>query len=370
MFIIYVLVLMLAILGGRFILWKIPFLTKSADQINKTKKLSIIIPARNEEKNLPILLKSLQKQNLMPHEILVVDDDSTDQTAAVAEEYGAEVVTFENEEENWVGKSAGSWYGAKQATGDYFLFLDADIFLPHQESLNHIIGEFQADGGKGALSIQPYHIIREPYENLSAVFNIIVLAGMNRFSFLQNRLKAGGAFGPALLCDRQSYFDIGGHNKNRKTIMQNMDMGNIFMEEGLPLRLYGGKETLHFRMYPEGLESLIEGWSKNFATGSSATHPLIMTGLILWITGAFLSFLFPLYFLITGNLPALLISLVGYLVFFIQFYRMARLAGSFHFLALFFYPVLFLAFVGIFTWSFIKTKFIGEVSWKGRKIDT
>lgn len=366
---VYLIVLILALLGGSFILWKMPFIDAEYKR-DTDKKLSIIIPARNEAHNLPILLNSLQKQNMTPHEILVVDDDSTDKTAEVAAQYGARVVSFDGEEEGWVGKSAGCWYGAKAATGDYLLFLDADIFLPHADSLDQLMGEFQSLDAKGALSIQPYHVIQEPYENLSAVFNIVVLAGMNRFSILQNRLDPGGAFGPALLCDRASYFEIGGHNKNRKGIMDNMDLGNIFMENHLPLHLYGGKDVLHFRMYPEGLKSLIEGWSKNFATGATATHPFIMTGLIFWIAGAFLTFFFPLYFLITANGPALLVSLIGYLIFFIRFCRMAKLAGNFHVLALFFYPVLFLAFAGIFIWSLIKTKFVGEVSWKGRSIDT
>ncbi len=370
MLIIYLIVLILALLGGFFILWKVPVAGRRILQRDKSKTLSVIIPARNEAHNLPILLQSLQKQKIVPHEILVVDDDSTDKTVEAALEYGARVVSFDGKAESWVGKSAGSFHGAKAATGDYLLFLDADIFLPDTDSLDTLIREFQSLDAKGALSIQPYHVIQQAYENLSAVFNIIVLAGMNHFSFLQERLEPGGAFGPALLCDRASYFEIGGHNKNRKSIMQNMDLGRVFIENDLPLHLYGGKGVVHFRMYSEGLKGLIEGWSKNFATGSSVTHPFIMTSLIFWIAGAFLAFLFPFYFLIAGSEVGLIVSLIGYLIFFLQFYRMARLAGHFHILALFFYPILFLAFVAIFIWSLIKTNFIGVVSWKGRKIDT
>lgn len=370
MVVVYLFTLILALFSSLFILWKVPLLDKTAPKKSEDKTLSIIIPARNEAKNIPILLDSLKKQTVLPKEILVVNDDSTDDTEEIATQYGAQVVTFRGEKDGWVGKSAGSWLGAKQATGDYLLFLDADIFLPHEESLEKIIRQFQTLDAEGALSIQPYHVIQRPYENLSAVFNIIVLAGMNRFSFLQELLAPGGAFGPALLCQRETYFNIGGHNKNRKNIMQNMDLGNLFIENNFPLHLYSGKGVLHFRMYPEGIRSLIQGWSKNFATGSQATHPLIMIGLIMWIAGAFLSFLFPLYFLKTGNGLALLISLAGYLIFFIHFYRMAKLAGNFHFLALLLYPLLFLAFVGIFIWSWIKTHFVREVVWKDRNIDT
>ena len=70
-----------------------------------TQKISVIIPARNEEKNLPRLLRSLQSQPIPPDEIIVVDDASTDRTAAVATELGARVVTPPPLPEGWRGKT-------------------------------------------------------------------------------------------------------------------------------------------------------------------------------------------------------------------------------------------------------------------------
>lgn len=197
----------------------------------------------------------------------------------------------------------------------------------------------------------------------------MVLAGMNRFSILNKRLKPAGAFGPSLLCDRETYFEIGGHEQAKGSIMENVDLGKIFLEHDLPVRLYGGKGALHFRMYPDGLRALSQGWSKSFASASVSTHSFILVGTSLWITGAFVSVSFLLWSLVEGSGFSILLGALSYALYSAQFHRMARLAGNFHWPVLLFYPVLFLYFVLLFIWSGIKTFVFGTVSWKGRDIN-
>lgn len=368
MIIFYVIVTILSIFGGLFILWKVPLLSTQEKKERKNKKLSIIIPARNEEKNLPILLKSLLKQSYQPYEILVVDDDSEDNTAEVAIQHVAKVVQFPKANEEWIGKAAGCYYGAQAAKGDWFLFLDADIFFPKEDSLEKMIDGYNNQGESSILSIQPYHVIEELYENLSFVFNLLVLAGMNRFSILQEKLEPAGAFGPSMLIDRETYFEKGGHKRARGSIMENIDLGRLFLEEGVPVELYGGKNSLHFRMYPEGYKGLAEGWSKSFVSGSQSTHPLILVGTSLWIAGAFITSFFIPYAWFTGENALLILGMVGYILFYLQLLRMTRYAGNFHQGVLFLYPILFLYFVFLFAWSAIKTKVFKSVTWKGRTI--
>lgn len=368
MILFYVIFTILSLLGGLFILWDVPFLSTLEEKVRQDKKLSIIIPARNEEKNLPILLKSLQKQSYQPYEILVVDDDSQDQTAEVAVSYGAKVVQFPKDKRDWVGKAAGCYYGAQAAKGEWFLFLDADIFLPREDSLEKLIDGYNKKAGPGILSIQPYHVIEELYENLSLIFNLLVLAGMNRFSFLQEKLEPAGAFGPSMLIDRETYFEKGGHKRARGSIMENIDLGRIFLKEGVPVELYGGKDSLHFRMYSEGYKELAEGWSKSFVSGSKSTHPLILIGTSLWIAGAFVTAFFIPYAWFIGEISLLILGMVGYILFYLQLLRMTRYAGNFHRGVLFLYPILFFYFLYLFAWSAIKTKVFKQVSWKGRTI--
>lgn len=355
----YVFILILALVSSWVILWRVPRL---GDGTVPSRKLSIIIPARNEEKNLPILLQSLQKQTFIPLEILVVDDDSDDRTAEVATQYGAQVVQFDAAEIGWVGKSAGCWTGALAAQGEWLLFLDADIFLPEDTSLARIVAQFDKQNGDGVLSVQPYHVIQALYENFSAIFNVMVLAGMNYFSVFGSKLNPAGAFDPSFLCARETYFEVGGHQAVKDSIMENIELGKQFLEQGYSVSLFGGKDSLHFRMYSDGLKSLAQGWSKSFVSASGSAHPLVLVGTSFWIAGAFITGFAPLF-------DWSILTIVGYGLFYLHFLRMTRLVGKFNPLVVFFYPLLFLFFVLLFAWSAVKTFLFGTVEWKGRKLN-
>ncbi len=96
--------------------------------------LTIVIPTKNEEEYLPILLSSIRKQSYQPAEIIVADAHSTDQTREIAIQFGARVV-----EGGMPGP--GRNRGAEAAKTDYILFLDADVELRDPEMLEQMMGE-------------------------------------------------------------------------------------------------------------------------------------------------------------------------------------------------------------------------------------
>src|ERR1700743_3347207 len=100
-----------------------------AAQSHDAMSLSIVIPARNEEDNLPRLLQSIVGSAVRPAEILVVDESSTDDTALIAQNLGATVITSLPLPEGWTGKAWACHQGAQRAIGDQLLFLDADTFF-------------------------------------------------------------------------------------------------------------------------------------------------------------------------------------------------------------------------------------------------
>ena len=134
--------------------------------------VSIIIPARNEEHNLPTLLRSLAAQPVKPREIIVVDDGSTDRTAELARQLGATVIPSKPLPDGWRGKTWACHQGAQAATGELLLFLDADTWF-EPDGLARVLAIYPG----GAFSVGPYHAVRKPYEELSLFFNFNMTAG-------------------------------------------------------------------------------------------------------------------------------------------------------------------------------------------------
>ncbi|MBU0646610.1 glycosyltransferase [Patescibacteria group bacterium] len=99
-----------------------------------SRMISIIIPAKNEETDLPVLLKSITQQTLQPKEVILADADSQDRTVAIAQSLGAQIVRGGLPS---VGRNAG----AAAATADLLLFLDADVELRDPEFLEKSLGE-------------------------------------------------------------------------------------------------------------------------------------------------------------------------------------------------------------------------------------
>jgi glycosyltransferase involved in cell wall biosynthesis len=98
--------------------------------------LSVVIPTLNEEKYLPMLLRSLQAQSYKDFEVIVSDNFSTDRTRAIAEEAGARVV-----DGALPGRARN--LGAAAGKGDIILFLDADVILPDPKFLQATLAEFE-----------------------------------------------------------------------------------------------------------------------------------------------------------------------------------------------------------------------------------
>ena len=369
-----IIIIVLAIISGMLMLWRIPL----ADQLDEDvirqpagrvpESLSIIVPARNEALRLAPLLESVRRQSVQPLEFIVVDDDSSDDTAGIALAGGAQVIRSERFGEGWVGKSRACWSGARQVKGDWLLFLDADTKLSGPDSLARLLITFQSLGGRGALSFQPYHVVTRLYENLSAIFNIIVMAGMGVFTPWGVRLRSAGLFGPCLICRREDYFAVGGHEAIRGSVMDDLALGDSFRKAGLPVHCRGGQGLISFRMYPEGIGQLIEGWTKNFGSAAIRVHPFVFTLILLWICGGFSIMTLLSRAIQTADRPWILVGLTTAIAYAGLMIWLARRIGNFQIRILILFPVLLVFFALVFFWSLYLTRVLHRVSWRGRKI--
>jgi len=321
-------------------------------------QLSLIIPARNEERNLPKLLRSLATQAVRPKEIIVVDDGSADRTAEIARKFGAKVVPSLPLPDGWRGKVWACHQGAESATGQLFMFLDADTWF-EPEGLARLLAEFQAVGG-GALSIAPYHAVDHFHEQFSGCFNLVMLAGTGAFTVMGDRYSRCRLVGQSLLIGRADYQRAGGHEAVKGRILENFWFSQQLMAAGVPVRSRCGRAVFSFRMYPESWRQLMEGWTKGFASGAGQTPWPVLLIIIVWLGGLF----FAPIALLTQGAPLPWLAVYGFCV--LQVGWFLRRLGSFRWYAAIFYPVLVLFFFVVFGGSVYRSG--KTVSWKGRSI--
>jgi len=308
------------------------------------EQLSLIIPARNEAHNLPQLLASIREQPHLPREVIVVDDGSDDDTAAVARAGGARVIASAPLPDDWRGKPWACHQGAAEASAPHLMFLDADTWF-EPGGLELLLTQYEG----GALSAGPYHRVRRPHEQLSAFFNLSMVAGT----------VPGGLFGQSLLVPREAYERVGGHARVRDKVLENFHLARLFRDElGLEVRGLPGRGMLDFRMYPNGLADLVEGWTKGFAGGAGRTPKPALALVIAWFSGLML----PL-----AALP-LAPALAGwlYLAFALQALVVLRGVGSFSPLTALLYPLPLGFYFAIFARSVRRSG--KTVTWKGREI--
>ncbi len=353
----------LAWTAGALLFWRLrPLGGEDIEGVDvEGQKVSLIVPARNEAGNIPVLMGSLQKQTFKAFEIILVDDNSTDETRALAEGYPVRILQLNQEPPpGWLGKSWACWQGYRQARGETLVFLDADVALA-PDALERLLKVQRKLSG--LVSVQPYHGVVKRYEHFSFVFNLVVIAAMQVFSAWGFRVKPAGAFGPCIICSREDYERAGTHAAVRGSLLEDIQLGKAFQEQNIPVSLFLGGDRVTFRMYPQGLASLVEGWSKNFASGAASLDPGTLLLLFLWVTGAVSS---GLYLAFSGEY-----GLYGfvYLLFALQMFLVSRHLGSFGLLTAALYPLYFLFFVLVFILSLIRTRLFCSVSWRGRSID-
>ena len=321
--------------------------------------ISVIIPARNEELNLAQLLPLLNQQKLPAMEIIVVDDNSSDQTAQVARQLGANVVTPGELPAGWRGKSWACWRGAQAAQGQLLVFLDADI-MPQSQFLGWVASIWQRH--RGFLTVQPHHHAPTFIEQGSAFFNVIVLAGSGQFIGPANWARS---FGPCAICSREDYVRVGGHEQIKSAVLEHLQLGQHFRRHGYSNVAYAGRGKLQFRMYPEGLTGLIRGWSKSIALGAGSTSLPALIGICLWIGGLFGVASSVIQWMAgSGTIWSLLV----YSVAMLQLWWIFRRTGTFSGWIVWVYPLYLTFFALIFASSTIRSFLIRKVSWKGREI--
>jgi 4,4'-diaponeurosporenoate glycosyltransferase len=344
--------------AGFMLIWRVPQCAQAGP--SSKVNFSIIIPARDEEENLPLLLKSIAASATRPAEVIVVDDGSTDRTAAIACKFGARVLTSKPRPEDWTGKCWACFQGAQQATGDVFLFLDADTYFV-SGGLDRIIAcWFRQKDRSAVVSLLPYHAMSAAYEQLSVFFNILMASGAGGFGASSKpRL-----FGQSLLIASETYFTAGGHAAVRGIVLENLRFARILRSAGARLLCLGGRGTLHTRMYPEGFRQMSESWAKALIQGASDSGGLILASSIVWISALWSTALMLVTPGLTGHLGLALV----FALFCMQLAYFARQLGNYNLLGCLFYPLPLGYYCATFGRSAFRRALGRKTLWRGREV--
>lgn len=225
-----------------------PYLDKFTVKSNQKPKVSIILPARNEEAFIAKCLDSLLDQDYENYEIIAIDDRSEDRTGQIISSFTQKNskiihVTAEPKPENWMGKNWACFEGFKKSTGELLLFTDADT--KHSRKM---------------ISLSVSHLLSENLDALTAIPKMLCLDFWTRITlpmlstFLHTRFsalrvndpskKTGYFFGSFFIIRREAYELVGTHEGVKGELVEDGALGKKVKESGFKMKMVRAEHLL------------------------------------------------------------------------------------------------------------------------------
>ena len=251
-------------------------------------RISVIVPARNEQGNIRRCVECLLAQTYPNFELIVLDDRSSDETPAILQEIAARdarlrVLTGAELPPGWAGKPHALFQAAQAARGEWLCFVDADTFAG-PDALASVFAGAQATGAD-LFSIMTGQEVQTFWERaiLPLVFTALSVGFSPRKVNDPTRPDAI-ANGQFIFIRRSVYDAVGGHEKLRASIVEDRDLARLVKRAGYRLVLADGRQVAQTRMYTS-LPGMWEGWTKNMFLGLSGSAGMLLLGAF----GAFVS---------------------------------------------------------------------------------
>ncbi len=257
--------------------------------------VSVVIPARNEEGNLGALLATVLRQTYRTIEVLIVDDESTDATSQIAGDFAerddrVRLLQAGELPAGWTGKNHACSRGASAAAGEYLLFLDCDVRLADQGAIGGMV-DYAVREQVDLYSVIPRQHLSAFAERLlgPAVYSVMGFAFLPLDRVNNPQSPKAAAVGQCMFFRRSAYDQLGGHERLKDHIVEDIDFARLVKSEGKVLALHYGAGDITVRMYT-GLAEMWEGWGKNLYR-AAAGGPMRLLHIELLL---FLAYLAPL----------------------------------------------------------------------------
>jgi glycosyltransferase involved in cell wall biosynthesis len=253
-----------------------PRLTTLERLPNRLPTISVIIPAYNEATNIEACVYSVLASELPDPQglqVIVADDESTDDTCQLAAGLQASdprlqvfTVAPRPTDVTWRGKNWACAQAVKRATGEFLLFIDADVRL-ETSAIATTLTDLQLSQAD-LLSCGPRIVCACLAEWLvQPIMMLLIAIGFNFDAVNDPTSETAFAAGPFMLFRRSAYDAIGGHQGVAADPVEDVALARQIKQHGLKLRYLLGLDQVNVRMYPT-FGALWEGWTKNYYLGS------------------------------------------------------------------------------------------------------
>jgi glycosyltransferase involved in cell wall biosynthesis len=237
---------------------------------NGNPRVSIIVPARNEGDNIEPTLAQLLALDYDNYEIIAVDDRSTDQTGAIMDRIAAgpeahellKVIHVQELPPGWMGKTHAMWTAVQQASGEWFLFTDADVlFKP--DALRRAVVYAESEPADH-LVVFPHIIMKRVGEKMMiAFFQTLFVFGHRPWKVADPKTKDHMGVGAFNLIRRRVYEQIGTYQRLRMEVLDDMKLGKVVKNAGYAQRAVFGDNLISIR-WARGAMGVVRNLTKNF----------------------------------------------------------------------------------------------------------
>ncbi|MCF8260090.1 MAG: glycosyltransferase family 2 protein [Melioribacteraceae bacterium] len=257
-------------------LFTAPLVQNKHVEIDDDELVSVLIPARNEAANIKNCLISIKNQSYKNLEIIVLNDESTDETEAILSEFKSDETRFrfingEAKPEGWIGKNWACHQLGNEANGKFLLFVDADVTLK-EHAISQTISAMQKNN-LSMLSVFPTQ-----WMNTFGEYLVVPLMNWLLLSFLplkqvfaSNNKSFVAANGQFLLFKKSVYKKLGGHEKVKDKVVEDMEFARAVKNSGEKMMTLLGWNSIYCKMY-SGFRESINGFSKNFFPGFNISY--------------------------------------------------------------------------------------------------
>lgn len=331
----------------------------SSDASDDGPFVSIVIPARNEERTIERTVRAFLAQTYRSFEVIVVDDRSTDATGTIVqriEDPRLRVVTGEEPPADWLGKPWALQQGIRIARGELLLFADADIIYS-PTAVRAAVAELQRSDA-ALIAILPFFEMRGFLENVG--MSMLPFASALLPVWLSNRSRAPwlalGA-GSGNLARRQNLETIGWFEPLKSAVIDDIGLAKAIRKSGGITRAVRGDNLISVRMYVGGW-AIVEGFTKNVFFGLGRSYVVGVLLLALVVIGNLL----PYALAVTGDTLALgivaVITLIRLIIFGSSGYRLDN--------AVLLHPLMIVFWLFVVIRSMWVIGVRNEVCWRGR----